>query len=481
MSNLPTYSNAQEDLLLLFLFEYKNKGCYLDLGSHEPDKGSNTFLLYQLGWRGTDIVLHQAQMEKLQTQRSQDKIYSMVEWNPEPDSSYPSPLTSQEIDLINIQTPELALSFLQNYNWENHAPHLVLVEYKADSKDKARVQELMNLKGYQSLFINRWSILFTRHFEQDWNKLYADQTEGALLPPFKKKIHPHIPIQKTLEAWQKNGYLSNPELSFIIQSHNRSEAVIDLVKKLRPVDNTEIIVIDDGSQPHHFEALAEFLTQGNQFLIRANDLYEVITYDRAISLARGKWVVLLQDDDSFKDLDWLKRGIAICNEVKDLAILGGNTAITPLPIESTPDGKIGEYTFTNNIANTPNLCRELIKIDDDYPNGFQFMPVVVRGPMWINRDLFLTHLQHLDQSYAPFLADDYDLCFRAWRCGLKVGWYPSLFDVEAYGTGGMRLWNKDLNRTQNINNFRRFYKEHGDHLEEVAHMAKSANEELHHR
>ena len=96
------------------------------------------------------------------------------------------------------------------------------------------------------------------------------------------------PKQKTYEMWKNRGYQSQPKTTFIIQSHNKSEQVCAIVKNLRHVKNSEIIVIDDGSINGHTKKLVAFLDAGNEFIIRANDLYEVITYDRAITMARGE-------------------------------------------------------------------------------------------------------------------------------------------------------------------------------------------------
>lgn len=52
---LSSYSQEGEDLVLRKLFDGRNSGFYVDIGAHHPYRYSNTFALYQRGWRGINI------------------------------------------------------------------------------------------------------------------------------------------------------------------------------------------------------------------------------------------------------------------------------------------------------------------------------------------------------------------------------------------------------------------------------------------
>ena len=119
-----------------------------------------------------------------------------------------------------------------------------------------------------------------------WEKVYWALAKRA----FKRK-------QKTYEDWLAKGYTNQPLVSFIIESHNKSVGVKRIVSKLREYPNAEIVVIDDGSEYKHTKSLMRFLTRGNEFLVRANDLYENVMYDKTIRFANGEYIVLMQDDD----------------------------------------------------------------------------------------------------------------------------------------------------------------------------------------
>lgn len=64
--------------------------------------------------------------------------------------------------------------------------------------------------------------------------------------------------QKTYGDWKAKGYINDPTVSFIIQSHNKSVQVKHVVNKLRNYPRAEIVVIDDGSDYNHHISLMRF-------------------------------------------------------------------------------------------------------------------------------------------------------------------------------------------------------------------------------
>lgn len=227
--------------------------------------------------------------------------------------------------------------------------------------------------------------------------------------------------QKTYAAWAAKGYNDAPTVSIVIQSHNKSLQVCHILPKLRKYGNDlEIIVIDDGSSTDHTQRLSKALTGANEFLLRANDLYENRTYDKAIRLANGKYIALLQDDDDFDDTQWIDRAVTLFGQYPKMAILGGKWAI--------------EVVFNDSDKSVRHIST------DTGNDSFRFTAAVNRAPMWVNKELFEQHLHHIDYSLAPFQYDDDELCLRAWLTGLQVGWYDAGF--RSLTVGGMRIWNQ---------------------------------------
>lgn len=278
-----------------------------------------------------------------------------------------------------------------------------------------------------------------------------EKVRCALAKRFLKKK------QKTYEDWLAKGYRNLPKVSFIIESHNKSLGVRRIVRKLREYPDAEIIVIDDGSSFAHTRALVKFLDGGNEFLVRANDLYENVMYDKTIRFANGRYVVLMQDDDEITSLDWVDKGIRYFERYPDMVILGGLDGLNFVIDEENRWGYVDQYP-------------------DKAKGGFRFVHSVNRAPMLLDRDLFLTRLGHIDFSFAPFQCDDCELCLRAWLSGLKVGWYDAGF--ESMLAGGMRIWNKGLIGVQEIKNRGKLYEMYKDRVNEISALVEKANSKL---
>lgn len=284
-------------------------------------------------------------------------------------------------------------------------------------------------------------------------QLLYEKIRWALVKRFFKKK------PKTYDDWLAKKYINEPEVSFIIQSHNKSIGVKRVIDKLREYPNAEIVVIDDGSDYNHTEALATYLVRGNEFLVRANDLYENVMYDKVIRFVNGKYVVLLQDDDEIESLDWVDKGISYFKKYADLVFLGGRDGLNFVYEDDTKLAYNGVY---------PN---DLLKGKD-----FCFVHSVNRAPMLLNKELFLTYIKHIDFSYAPFQYDDTEMCLRAWSVGLKVGWYQAGF--ESMMAGGMRIWNTELMRFQQAKNSAKLYAMYRESINQITKRVEEANREL---
>ena len=263
-----------------------------------------------------------------------------------------------------------------------------------------------------------------------------------------------VQAKKSYATWLAKGYVKEPLVSIVLQSHNKSLQIRHILPKLRAWgDSLEIVIIDDGSDISHTQALAESLTGANEFLVRANDLYENVTYDKAIRFANGKYIALLQDDDDFDDTSWIDNALRYFDAHSHLAILGGK------------DGLDMEFEHDRQTAHGGKKA--------DGGREFQFVVSVNRAPMWLNKELFCRHLHHIDFSFAPFQFDDYELCARAWLQGLQVGWYDAKF--KSLSVGGMRLWNGSFTQEQTQRNGKRLYAMYADKIEEIRKKVEACN------
>jgi glycosyltransferase involved in cell wall biosynthesis len=278
-------------------------------------------------------------------------------------------------------------------------------------------------------------------------RLIVEKIKNAILK--RTKAAP----QKSYAAWLAKGYNDTPLVSVIIQSHNKSLQVCHILPKLRQYKNIEIVVIDDGSSFDHTQRLAKALTGANEFLVRANDLYENRTYDKAIRFSNGKYIALLQDDDDFEGTQWIDDAVHYFEKFPKMAILGGKWAV-----------EVFFDASTKGIRHTST---------DTGSEKFRFAPVVNRAPMWINRELFAQHLHSIDFSLAPFQYDDDELCLRAWLCGLQVGWYDARF--KSLTVGGMRIWNNSFAKEQVERNGKLLYQMYADKIEQIKDIVAANN------
>ena len=259
--------------------------------------------------------------------------------------------------------------------------------------------------------------------------------------------------KKNYQTWLNKNYNNEPLVTFIIQSHNKSLEVKYITSKLREFPESEIIVIDDGSTEKHINIISKHLKNANEFVIRSNDLYENVMYDKAIRFANGKYIVLLQDDDDFENLLWVDEAIIYFLKYPNLAIIGGNEGL---------DFKVFGIDNAHDI-----------QYENTIKQPFAFVHTINRAPMWINKLLFEEKLKHIDFNFAPFQYDDCELCLRAWLNGLQVGWYDAEF--KSLSAGGMRIWNSQFTDEQCLRNQKKLYDLYKDQKEVVDNLVINAN------
>ena len=262
--------------------------------------------------------------------------------------------------------------------------------------------------------------------------------------------------KKSHATWVAKGYKNEPLVTFVIQSHNKSLQVCHILPKLRMMKDAEIIVIDDGSSKEHTDRLVSELTGANELMIRSNDLFENVTYDKAIRMANGKYIALMQDDDDFNDISWTEEAVRLFEKYPKMVILGGKWGL---------DVQFDQASMSG--------CGKRQDMGD---SKFQFVHAVNRAPMWINKPLYEQHLHHIDFRFAPFQYDDDELCLRSWLNGLQVGWYDAQF--FSLTSGGMRLWNSAFTQEQMERNGKLLYQLYADKMAGITQQVEACNKTL---
>jgi len=282
---------------------------------------------------------------------------------------------------------------------------------------------------------------------------------------------------------QKSTYDESPHVSAIVQSFNKRRNIKKIVDRLRSSGIDEIILIDDGSIDGSTRKAKSLLKNPNEFVIRSNDLHEVIMYKRAIRFSSGELVCLLQDDDfPPNDPGWVNKAKGLFQEHPKLLVLGGKRGQhLEVPDPIPPSGN-AEYTRAGAVAGKPGVNKyEVIEtpsfIDPSLNVSFEFVSCVHRAPMFIRRKQFL-EMGSIDLEFAPFQCDDIDFCIRAWKNGYKVGLFTPNFIRS--GRGGQSLFDVDSFSDQVEKNWNKIYDRHEAEIsnDEIKKRAKKSNRVL---
>lgn len=270
-----------------------------------------------------------------------------------------------------------------------------------------------------------------------------------------RQVRNHLLKAKVKKQKARNSlmhYEPAPEFTFIIQFYNKRQNINPILSSLKKFKNQELIVLDDGSIDGSYAEWPKHLTELNHFLLRTNDLYEIRTYDRAIRMAKGKYVCLLQDDDLLPEhTSWLEEAKAIFESYPKLLILSGKQGVN-----LTPNNPYLEANAPASPVLTPTL------IDPKTHIPFMFTMTAYRAPLFI-RTKELIEIGGLDLSYSPLMCDDAELSLRAWTNGFSVGFYQ--VDCKRdIGIGGTRLFNSDLVKAQDKKNQKKLYQTYGEDL-----------------
>jgi glycosyltransferase involved in cell wall biosynthesis len=168
-------------------------------------------------------------------------------------------------------------------------------------------------------------------------------------------------VEKSRGSAPKEVYKRNPQISIILQFFNKRPNIKSIIEALRLTTAEEIIIIDDGSIDGSYEDWIKYLDQPNDFLLRCNDLFEVRTYDRAISMARGELICLLQDDDiPPRNNTWIEQALTLFDTLPDLLILGGRSGLDFLMPDPVDPNKPSEYERIGDIGGCPGVNKHRI-------------------------------------------------------------------------------------------------------------------------
>jgi len=309
-----------------------------------------------------------------------------------------------------------------------------------------------------------------------WKTLFyirdsARFVKTRLRPDFRLRMK--VKAQKISMAKMRIPYKDNPKLSFIVLSFNHRNNIKPIIEGLRLTPADEIIVCEDGSIDGSLQEWVKYLNRPNDFLIRSNDIHEIRAYNRAISLARGQIVCILQDDDIPPDnSEWAKQALDLFRQHPKLAVIGGYRSNEFI---SEGSNRFGYKGSDSSVKKIPYL-------DPHLKVPFMFVSAVCVGPIFYRKDVWM-QLGGFNLKYSkpgkPGIIFDDEICIRAWQKGWQVGLYgPPEFEKYVGGSGTSKYF--DINRRHEIERknktlLRDSYK---DEFNSIAKLAQNLNNTL---
>ncbi len=191
-----TYSQWGEDLIIEKYFENKI-GKYVDIGCFHPIRHSNTCLLYNKGWSGTNIDLNPTSIELFNIVRKGDnnilatlsdeankEVNIFFEHNFSPINSLHlknfssdkkryfkkrvltkkfSDLVNFNFDFLNIDCEGEDLNILKTIDFKKFTPNLICVEINSDEKNyELKIYNLLKEYNYKKLCVKNYSHIFEK-------------------------------------------------------------------------------------------------------------------------------------------------------------------------------------------------------------------------------------------------------------------------------------------------------------------------------
>jgi hypothetical protein len=185
--NISSFSQFGEDLELLGVLG-KSKGIFIDVGSGRPVSGSNTWMLYKLGWSGISIDPLKSNMFLHKLLRPRDRFIRAIigpearnidfwETFPYEYSSTDKNLVSKlfatnkaqfvncylvesipinrifentkDVRLLCIDAEGMDFEILRNLDFDKYRPELICIEDHEYTQEKSQIKQLMIENNYR--------------------------------------------------------------------------------------------------------------------------------------------------------------------------------------------------------------------------------------------------------------------------------------------------------------------------------------------
>ncbi len=221
---------------------------------------------------------------------------------------------------------------------------------------------------------------------------------------------------------------TSPKVSIVILNYDQldlvTQNVANLVVSVADVP-TEVILVDNGSpHPASLQALAE----SNKLRYVRNDvgLSFAAANNAAIAVARGEWILMLNDDTLAMDDGWLKKLVEKAESKPGLGVAG----IKLIGV----DGTVQHAGVYFSQYRQPHHLFMGTEANDPRTEGEREVQAVTGGCMLFRRETWerLGGLRARNERF-EYHYEDVDFCLRAKAIGLST-WYFGDVSIVHYGS-----------------------------------------------
>ncbi len=228
--------------------------------------------------------------------------------------------------------------------------------------------------------------------------------------------------------------------SIIILDYKKSKRVCENVESIQKQIVScpfEVIIVDNSCDFENAEKLTCLKQYENvQLHINAGNVGYIKGNNQGAKLANGEYLLIVNPDIVWRHDDTLQKMIDYMDSNPDIGILGpkqindgdGSTAMT---VRAFPKFflQIARRTFFRKLP----VIRDWVAHDEMRHLNYDKIQEVdwLQSSFWIIRKELWDSFGGLNSDYFIFMSDP-DLCFKIWKKGYKVVYYP---DATVYADG----------------------------------------------
>ncbi|MFC1730929.1 glycosyltransferase family 2 protein [candidate division KSB1 bacterium] len=230
-----------------------------------------------------------------------------------------------------------------------------------------------------------------------------------------------------------------PKASIIILDFFKSKRVAQNVASIHAQKTDfpyEIIIVDNSANPlnakkldplRKFPNVKVFINETNVGYVRGNN--------RGVKRAKGEYIFIVNPDIIWKETDTMQKLVDYMDNHPDVGIVGpkqinDDDSIT-MSVRAFPKLSL-QIARRTKLRNMPVIKKFVANDECQNMDYSKTQPVDwLQSSFWVTRQSLWNKIGGLDPRYFIFMSDP-DFCWRVWRAGYKVIYYP-LVTVRADG------------------------------------------------